>query len=202
MQALSPSDVAGMTKMHGGFADVPAELQAALCGKLVNGLLDSALSFELVVGGGGAGGGSSTRARIPLAAGEDVWLCEHLGSFDSVEQLQAIAAAASPALRGMVAGANGTLGGASTDALAASLLASHSHLLETSAAPNVTTHYILDDWADGMAAGCGSAGDHAAASCRFVPRGTAFTCASAAILPKADAFPCAAAAGRRSSLRW
>jgi hypothetical protein len=82
---MSPEDVAYLVELHAGFVGVPAGLHAALCRKLVGGVLDAGASFYIAEDGDSAA--LETRALVDLTAEGDVWLCEYAATFSSRNDL-------------------------------------------------------------------------------------------------------------------
>ena len=89
-EVLSAEDVLCLAQMHGGFVGIPVHLQASLCHKLVNGVLDGGNAFYLESLESGGPLPYQTHALIALGAAEEIWLCEHAPGFSSKSSLEAV----------------------------------------------------------------------------------------------------------------
>lgn len=155
---LSPDDVAYLVNLHSGLIGVPVALHAALCSKLVNGVLDAGASFYIEENEESR---RQTHALVELSVEGDVWICEHAASFSTREELLHLvrqegdvindsgenSAAARP-LHAVAALAPEAGAAAVTDAL----LHGHSHLLPAASGGDAGSHFICSDFAGAFGA--------------------------------------------------
>ena len=79
---MSEEDVSCLVQMHEGFVGIPDTLHAALCNKLVNGILDAGESLGINAEG-------NTCTLVPVAPAGDIWLCEHVFTFSTRDEVEA-----------------------------------------------------------------------------------------------------------------
>ena len=162
---LSPDDVAYLVQLHSGFVGIPTDLHAALCSKLINGVLDAGASFYIEENDKSR---RQTHALVDLPVEGDVWICEIAASFSSREELLFLVGQEGDttsdevpplhAVAGVAPGANVT---STTDAL----LNDHSYLLSAAAGGNGEMHFICD----GFGGAFGAAELGSVPSCCSVP---------------------------------
>ena len=142
-QQLSSDDVAYLVNLHSGFVGVPPTLHAALCTKLVNGVLDAGASFYISEDQGTR---PQARALVELSVEGDVWICEHACRFSTREELLRLVhqEGDDPERTRPLHEVAALAPGADASSVTNNLLREHSHLLPAGADSDNGSHFICD----------------------------------------------------------
>ena len=129
-EGLSEEDVSCLVQMHEGFVGIPDTLHAALCNKLVNGILDAGESLGINAEG-------NTCTLVPVAAGGDIWLCEHVFTFSTRDEVEA-----------NISELVGVCGIPEDCENVLQALLGKARVLESQHVSSPTTHFLCELWAD------------------------------------------------------